>query len=172
MIDVIISNLDPDLDSDNNSDNQQKKIVTDVIGCPFSDHKFLIAAFDFNKIKFKPFRTEGRSLSDKNLILITDHISFQDLSVDKKKQIDLSWDEWKGKILNSVNTVAPIKEFKQRPQEIAPWVDEELLEKLRVRDYFYFKFHNSNTSLDSSEYFPKFKQYKACLLYTSPSPRD
>jgi hypothetical protein len=63
--------------------------------------------------------------------------------------------------LNSVNSVAPVKEFKQRPQEIAPWVDEELLEKLRARDYFYFKFHSSDTSLDSSEYFPKYKQLKA-----------
>jgi hypothetical protein len=39
-------------------------------------------------------------------------------------------------------------------------VDEELLEKIRVRDYYYFKFQNSNTSLDCSEYFPKYKQYK------------
>ena len=33
--------------------------------------------------------------------------------------------------------------------------------KINTRDYYYSKFHASNTSLDTSEYFPKYKQYKA-----------
>jgi hypothetical protein len=60
-----------------------------------------------------------------------------------------------------IDLVAPLKTFNERPIEIGPWVDEQLLEKKIVRDYYYFKFQNSNTSLDTSEYFPKYKQYKA-----------
>jgi hypothetical protein len=66
------------------------------------------------------------------------------------------WNIHKHKILECIDLVAPLKTFKERPIEIAPWV--ELLEKIRVRDYYFFKFQNSNTSLD---YFPKYKQYKA-----------
>ena len=62
MIDVIIH-------------NQDKIIDTKVIGCPFSDHHFLIAALDFTPVKAKPFENIGRSLSEKNLILIVDHIN-------------------------------------------------------------------------------------------------
>jgi hypothetical protein len=34
---------------------------------------------------------------------------------------------------------------------------QKILKSFRVRDYYYFKFQNSNTSVDSSEYFPKYK---------------
>jgi hypothetical protein len=54
-----------------------------------------------------------------------------------------------------------LKLYKERPQEIASWVDDELLKKINTRDFYYSKFHASNTSLDTSEYFPKYKQYKA-----------
>ena len=67
----------------------------------------------------------------------------------------------KQKILECIDLIAPLKTFRERPIEIAPWADEELLEKIRVRDFYYFKFQNSNTSLDSSNYYPKYKQYKA-----------
>ena len=42
LIDVIIS-------------NQEDKIENQVIGCPFSDHKFIIAALEYSQTKFTPF---------------------------------------------------------------------------------------------------------------------
>ena len=115
--------------------NQDKVVETKVIPCPFSDHKFIIAALDFNKTKNIPFVNEGRSLSEKNLFLISDLIKSQDFSFDtNNKDIDKIWNEHRLKILECVDTVAPIKTFKQRPQEIAPWVDEKLIAKRQIRD--------------------------------------
>jgi hypothetical protein len=131
-----------------------------VIGCPFSDHKFLVAALDLSQSKRIPFQNTGRSLSEKNLFLITDLINAQDFSFDKNDQnVDQIWNNHKLKLLDCINLVAPIRKFKERPQEIAPWVDEELLENLRARDYFYSKYQNANSSLDP-EYHLKYKQYK------------
>ena len=142
--------------------NQNKVTDIKVIGCPFSDHKFLVAALDFSRAKHTPFVNVGRSLSEKNLLLIADLIKSQDFSFDKNDQnIDQIWNSHRKKLLDCIDIIAPLKTFKERPIEIAPWADEELLEKVRVRDYYYFKFQNSNTSLDSSEYYPKYKQYKA-----------
>ena len=142
--------------------NQDKIIDIKVIGCPFSDHKFLVAAIDLSRTKHTPFVNIGRSLSEKNLLLIADLIKSQDFSFEKNDEnIDQIWSDHKTKLLACIDLIAPLKQFKERPIEIAPWADEELLEKARVRDYYYFKFQNSNTSLDSSEYFPKYKQYKA-----------
>ena len=112
-----------------------------VIGCPFSDHKFLVAALDLSRAKHTPFVNIGRSLSEKKLFLIADLIKSQDFSFDKNDQnIDQIWNIHKQKILECIDLVAPLKTFKERSIEKAPWVDEELLEKIRVRDYYYFKF--------------------------------
>jgi hypothetical protein len=99
-------------------------------------------------------------LSEKNLFLITDLTNAQDFSFDKNYQnVDQIWNNHNTKLLDCINLVAPLKKFKERPQEIAPWEDEELLEKLRARDYFYSKNRNANSSLDP-EYHLKYKQYK------------
>jgi hypothetical protein len=49
--------------------NQNKIIETTAIGCPFSDHHFVIAALDFHTPKLETFSNSGRSLSEKNLFL-------------------------------------------------------------------------------------------------------
>ena len=54
--------------------NQNRIVDTKVIGCPFSDHKFVITSLDFSCPKEKPFESFGRSLSEKNLLLISDNI--------------------------------------------------------------------------------------------------
>ena len=43
--------------------NQNKVTGVKVIGCPFSDHKFLVAALDLSRAKHTPFVNIGRSLS-------------------------------------------------------------------------------------------------------------
>ena len=45
--------------------NQDKVIDTNVIPCPFSDHKFIIAALEISQTKKTPFVSTGRSLNEK-----------------------------------------------------------------------------------------------------------
>ena len=101
LIDVCISNHD-------------KVVDVKVIGCPFSDHKFLVAALDFKKSKHTPFVNTGRSLSEKNLLLIADLIKSLDFSFNKTDQdIDKIWMKIKQKLLDCINLIAPIKPFKR-----------------------------------------------------------
>ena len=117
--------------------NQDKIIDTKVIGCPFSDHHFLIAALDFTPVKAKPFENVGRSLSEKNLILIVDHINALKFSFNRDDHdIDRIWSDFKINITKILDSVAPLKNFKERPIEISPWEDKELLEKRKARDFF------------------------------------
>ena len=75
--------------------NQNKVTSVKVIGCPFSDHKFLVAALDLSRAKHTPFVNIGRSLSEKNLFLIADLIKSQDFSFNKNDQnIDQIWNIW------------------------------------------------------------------------------
>ena len=138
--------------------NQNRVVSSQVIGCPFSDHKFIIAALDFTKTKTIKFTNTGRSLSEKNLILISDHLKAQDFSFDTNEQdIDMIWTNQKEKIISILDLVAPVKTFKERPQEICPWVDDEILGKRKARDHFYFKFHNSNTPFSCSDDYKKYQ---------------
>jgi len=65
------------------------------------------------------------------------------------------------KFLECINLIARLISFTERPKDIASWFDEELEEKMRVRDYFYHKLYNLNASLESSDILSKFKQHKA-----------
>ena len=72
-----------------------------MIGCPFSDHKFLVAALDLSQSKRIPFQNTGRSLSEKNLFLITDLINAQDFSFDKNDlNVDQIWFKHKTKLFH------------------------------------------------------------------------
>jgi hypothetical protein len=93
--------------------NQNEVNDVKVIGCPFSDHKFLVAALDLSRAKHTPFVNIGRSLSEKNLFLIADLIKSQDFSFDKNDQnINQIWNIHKQKILECIDLVALLKTFK------------------------------------------------------------
>ncbi len=65
------------------------------------------------------------------------------------------------KIKDILDLEAPLKTFKERPQEIAPWVDNELLEMKRARDHYYFRYHNANVSFDGSDDYQKYQKLRA-----------
>jgi hypothetical protein len=135
--------------------NQKKIIETAAIGCPFSDHHFVIAALDFHSPKLATFSNFGRSLSEKNLFLIGDHLknSSHEFEIDStNKDIDRIWQEYKLKITDILDLVSPVRLFKERPKEILPWEDEELCEKRRARDFYYFKFKDTNVHDDYLNY--------------------
>ena len=103
LLDICISNI-------------EKVIDIKVVGCPFSDHKFLLSALDFSKTKHTPFLNIGRSLTEKNLLLIADLIKSVDLSFNKNDQdIDQIWMKIKQKILECIDLIAPLKTFRERP---------------------------------------------------------
>ena len=135
--------------------NSNKIISTGVIGCPFSDHKFVIAALDFSKAKFIPNEILGRSLSEKNLALIAEKIGeiAHAFNIEKDDiNIDQIFLDLKNKITIVLDSIAPIKAFRERQVDKAPWEDEELYEKKRARDFYYFKWLDSNDSNDHNFY--------------------
>ena len=117
-----------------------KVIDIKVVGCAFSDHKFLVSALDFSKTKHTPFLNKGRSLTE-----IADLIKSVDLSFNKNDQdIDQIWMKIKQEILECIDLIAPLKKFRERPIEIATWADEELLKKL---DFVTFIILNFRTQI-------------------------
>ena len=71
LIDVIIKN----------NDSVQDNLVE---GCPFNDHKFFLAALDFNATKPIDQIAISRCLNDKSLEEIKSLIEHTDFSIDEK----------------------------------------------------------------------------------------
>ena len=59
-------------------------VRTNVFGCPFSDHRFIVASLAFQRAKFVDPISIGRSLSEKNLEIFEDLLTCTDFSVINK----------------------------------------------------------------------------------------
>ena len=125
LIDVIIHNED---------------MITDVscIGCPFSDHHFVLASIDITLEKIKPeLPDKGRHFSETNLNLINEKINSIDLSkIDFDADVDTIWKCIKNMTLAIVDDIAPLKHIKKKLKDQFPWHDKELREVKELKDLY------------------------------------
>ena len=92
------------------------------------------------------FENEGRILSEKHLILIKDHLKRLDFYFEKNNtDVNEIWSGIDVEIKHILDAITPLK-----PIEIAPWDDEELSEKRKARDYYFFKQKNSDSQNEHS----------------------
>ena len=87
---------------------------TKSVGCPFSDHHFVLTTLKINSVKLNNKEENiGRCLSDKNLLDIAENlekINFNDL--DLNSDMDTIWNDLKHKIMKVVDDFAPVKNYK------------------------------------------------------------
>ena len=128
--------------------NQNKITRTKVFGCPFSDHNFVLSSLAFESGKnLPPENTPGRCLSDENLIKINQKIELADLAfLDKENDINENWLKFKETLLGIIDDVAPIKKIKMKAKEQFPWMDKQLNEKKKLRDFFFFESKESTNA--------------------------
>ena len=105
--------------------------------CPFSDHKFVVALLEFKSAK--PVETSNmlRKLSAENLKNIKTLIDLTDFSdINTIYSVDDRWNLIKNRILDVVNTIAPVKKVKLKNQdENSPWIDDELKDLYKQKEY-------------------------------------
>ncbi len=128
---------------------------SDVIGCPFSDHKFVLAALKLTAHKkLPPIKFLSRCLSPTNLEkigqLLTDakflEVSKQDDPADKLKFLQTT-------LLQVVDSVCPLKSVSKKViEQVHPWIDRELQESKHNRDLLYKLASLSSSPTDWSNY--------------------
>ena len=122
---------------------------SDVIGCPFSDHKFVVASF---KLKTKEPTHEiilSRNLSAEKLKLIEEKISKQTFSdIDSSITVDEQWTKLKNNLISIIDEVSPLKQVKLKNKERYPWYDLELNKVKSHRDTSYAKAKQSQLPND------------------------
>jgi len=119
------------------------------INCPFSDHKFIMAKLKVKKEIFKSNYFIGRKLSAKNIDLIVEKITM--LNHIEIMEITESHQKWmflKEKLLETINSVAPIEKIKILKSMNYPWVDLELIEARQLRDKLHKTFVNTESADD------------------------
>ena len=116
--------------------------ATSVIGCPFSDHRFVSTTINIKTQKQTKKHIIGRNLSKKNIDLITNRLfeaNFE--TTNQYSSIDDKWTKFKDTILNVLNEIAPEKKMNFKNDIDFPWVDVELIETKLARDHSYEKFN-------------------------------
>ena len=61
--------------------------------------------------------------------------------VEKCDNIDKAWNSWKLIFLEVLNKPAPVKTF--RPRKKSTWIDEDIRELMRKRDWVLHKYHKT-----------------------------
>ncbi|CAF0907881.1 unnamed protein product [Brachionus calyciflorus] len=107
-----------------------------VFGCPYSGHKFLVASFNFSlDTKNEPKNTLW-NYSEKNLNSLKNNllkINFNEK--DKFPNFDDKWDFFKDKVIKAIESCCPLKKYKNKEKDFSLWLDEELISAKKYRDY-------------------------------------
>ena len=87
--------------------NGESLINTKVIGCPLSDHHFVIAALESNSPKIIHSGNLSRQLSVKNLLKISKELGKLHFSFDRSENINSTWNNLKNEITAILDKRAP-----------------------------------------------------------------
>ena len=151
-----------------NSDLIQK---TSIIGCPFSDHHFVLASIKLKPTKNSTFSLICRNLSKDNMKIIQQAISEVDFNVILNiDNIEKKYEAFSKEILSIVDHYAPLKSIKQKDcVNQTPWVDLELSQLKNTRDSYYSKWSKAcltdKNSTDALKYHKEYVFSKAEYQY-------
>ena len=134
---------------------------TEVIGCPFSDHKFVVASIKLNLVEPLPTTIWSRNLSEDKLLLIEKELTKMDYSaMDCISTVNEKWLFMKTKIISIIDKISPIKQIKLKNKERYPWNDLELYKVKSFRDISYSKAKKSQNENDWEIYKTARKEFQ------------
>ena len=126
---------------------------TAVIGCPFSDHKFIVGSIQIDKMKSCQSFIWTRNLSEKNLVTLGNRLALLDFSkMDKYVTSDEKWLFLKEILLSEIDQISPLKKFALKKENKCPWFDLELTKAKNLRDSLYSLFYKSRLAKDWVNY--------------------
>jgi len=158
-------------------------IGSDVIGCPFSDHKFVVAVLKLpaNK-KLPPIKFNSRCLSPTNLEKICQSLSDGNHKILETINIKNPADKLKflqTNLLLVVDKICPLKLVTKKVfAQIHPWIDKELQASKHNRDLQYKKAILSKSPSDWTIYkefrriFQSLNRKKMILYFESKQIKD
>ena len=124
----------------NNVDQFGFNLLSDVIGCPFSDHSFICVSLRVSCEKAENEAIYGRNLNPDKIKSIVNQLNQVDFGQALKfKETYRQWGWLKNKILFIINSQSPIKRLKKSKKQKNNFVhyDKELLLVAKQRDFLY-----------------------------------
>ncbi len=125
---------------------------TKVIGCPFSDQKFIASTINFPSIPPTQLSKITRNLNNENVKIIIEQINQLNFdSLDDLTNIEQKWEFLKNKLLDTIDQIAfrsKTTKLQHHQKNRFPWVDDQLLDIKRERDFAYASAIKSKCSND------------------------
>ena len=150
-----------------------------VVGCPFSDHKFVTASICIDKPDHADSVTWARNLSERNLLSLSIKLAALDFTnMDKFHNCNDKWLFLKNTILSEVDKISPLKKIKLKQESKCPWFDLELTKSKAARDTYYAVFVKSRLEHDWNRYkiarkdFQSLNRTKIIAYFENKSAKD
>ena len=159
--------------------NKELVSATEVVPCPYSDHKFIIATIKTEKDKPESEIFWSRNLSESNINLVEESLKNLDFSkIDELKTPNDKWVYLKNLILTILDTHAPLKKVTLKPHNKFPWFDLELYRAKKARDTSYATATKTNFESDWNIYkefrkvFQKLNRSKLLAFFEKKGTKD
>ena len=143
-----------------------------IIGCPYSDHKFVLATINIQPMTKNCFETLSRNTSKNNMTKILDAISKVDFKfITEFQDVNTKLMAFSDILLCVLDHIAPLKNIKVKDKEDqTPWVDLELAILKNKRDIYYSlwceSFNNDQMSAKTRAFHETYSEYKASYQST------
>ncbi|CAF0840875.1 unnamed protein product [Brachionus calyciflorus] len=126
---------------------------TDVINCPFSDHKFVVSSLTILKPKNVLKTIKCRNLSSTNLASICTSIDAIDFKLIRNYQsVEEKWNFLKSEILKIIDNIAPKRRINVKSSNYFPWYDDELVKLKHLKNSSYKRFKRSQLTENGEMY--------------------
>ena len=142
------------------SNDEEAVLSTTVVPCPFSNHAFILTICNFSICTSNSGAFRARVLNEVNLERI--RVELKNINTDFIEVFDDVNDRWaalKQLLLNIIDDVAPLKNFRKKNKNNLPWIDSDCLYMLAQRD-IEFKKATSLSNDRSSFHWDKFKSIR------------
>ena len=114
---------------------------TNVLPCPFSDHKFIMANLSLNRKKNANQEIFSRGLTETKVLEIVEAVNNQSFEyLNETPNCTTQWDNLKSHLVELMDSIAPLKRVEIRQSTLKkrfPWIDAELIKSKSIRDSAY-----------------------------------
>jgi transcription elongation factor Elf1 len=135
--------------------NSDLECSTSLIGCPFSDHKFVACSISSPPIYTKAGNEFiGRSYSVKNMTALNNAISatdFSSVTLESIQDPNIKLGRFNAVMTELIDKFCPLQTFTVKDKDVCPWMNRDLLALKNERDYYLSLFESTPDKSKSSQ---------------------
>ena len=115
-------------------------VASEIINVSFSDHSFILTAFNYKKIYNKSEKRSTRCLTKDKIYLLKDRLKIILPSISTTNTcVNFQWSQLKKVLVACLDSIAKNKQVPSKKSNNSPWIDKSYTSLSKKRDAVYLK---------------------------------